>query len=65
MTKKDYGLVSKAIAGIEYIGIDTISKGDLVKALNKAFLADNPRFDGDKFFRVCYPLDPLTGEVND
>lgn len=48
MTKKDYEMVAKAIAETDY-------KDTLVDRLSHDFKADNPNFDGYKFWRACYP----------
>lgn len=54
MSQKDYELIARTIA--DQVTTSThryATLRDVTSKLSKAFMADNPRFDPDRFTRAC------------
>lgn len=58
MSKKDYEMIAKTISTDilqhrDTEGFDSIQSRRIVSRLSSAFMADNPRFNPEKFTRAC------------
>ena len=53
--KKDYVAIAKIVSDLANEEED-IDKKDLVSELSDYFKDDNPNFDRDLFYEVCFPL---------
>ena len=53
MTRKDYVATATILNSFRDLIADQFTFEDLVSEFSDMFLADNERFDSDKFFEAC------------
>ena len=56
MTRKDYVATAEILSSFKELIGDEFTFHDLVNDFGAMFEADNPRFDADKFFDACHPI---------
>ena len=55
MTRKDYEAAAMAVRTVRLVATDERAADYIVRFLVRFFMADNPRFDPDRFLAACEP----------